>query len=117
MTIFFPQLLQAGLHYDVLGTGVRLMVWTSTFILVAPAVGALVDRIGERPLMVSGVQSFMNGFGPAIWVSSGLALAGAICGLALPARHRHEVVAAIPSSPERALEWDQALPRDARSAR
>jgi EmrB/QacA subfamily drug resistance transporter len=36
---FFPQLLQTGLHYDVLQTGLRLMVWTSTFILVAPAVG------------------------------------------------------------------------------
>jgi EmrB/QacA subfamily drug resistance transporter len=52
---FFPQLLQTGLHYDVLQTGLRLMVWTSTFILVAPGVGALVDRIGERPLMVSGL--------------------------------------------------------------
>ena len=52
---FFPQLLQTGLHYDVLQTGLRLMVWTSTFILVAPVVGALVDRVrtapdGQRPL-------------------------------------------------------------------
>jgi hypothetical protein len=31
------------------------MVWTCTFIIVAPGVGALVDRIGERPLMVSGL--------------------------------------------------------------
>jgi MFS family permease len=194
---FFPQLLQAGLHYDVLGTGVRLMVWTSTFILVAPAVGALVDRVGERPLMVSGLllqcgatawiasiarpglpfshlvvplvvagvgismaipsaqnsvvgsatvetagklaginsmmrelggvfgiavaaavfagfgsyasaQAFINGFGPAIWVSSGLALLGALCGLALPARRHHEVISAIPSSPEPAIELEEA---------
>jgi MFS family permease len=194
---FFPQLLQSGLHYGVLQTGLRLMVWTSTFILVAPAVGALVDRIGERPLMVSGLliqaggtawiasiarpglpfshlvvplvvagvgvsmaipsaqnsvvgsatvetagklaginsmmrelggvfgiavavavfasfgsyassQAFTNGFGPAIWVSSGLALLGVLCGLALPARHHHEVISAVPSLPERAIELDEA---------
>jgi EmrB/QacA subfamily drug resistance transporter len=52
---FFPQLLQIGLHHDVLQTGLRLMVWTCTFIIVAPGVGALVDRIGERPLMVAGL--------------------------------------------------------------
>ena len=34
-------------------------------------------------------QAFTNGFGPAIWVSSGLALLGAACGLALPARRHH----------------------------
>jgi EmrB/QacA subfamily drug resistance transporter len=194
---FFPQLLQAGLHYDVLQTGLRLMVWTSTFILVAPAVGALVDRIGERPLMVSGLliqcggtawiasiarpglpfshlvvplvvagigismaipsaqnsvvgsatvetagklaginsmmrelggvfgiavavavfegfggyasaQAFTNGFGPAIWVSSGLALIGALCGLALPSRRHHEVISAIPSLPEPTIELEEA---------
>src|SRR4029077_2984854 len=64
---FFPQLLQAGLHYDVLQTGLRLMVWTSTFILVAPAVGALVDRIGERPLMVSGLLIQCGG---TAWIAS-----------------------------------------------
>ena len=40
-------------------------------------------------------QTFTNGFGPAIWVSSGLALLGALCGLALPARRRREVLAAM----------------------
>ena len=178
---FFAQLLQTGLHYDALQTGLRLMVWTSTFILVAPGVGALVDRIGERPLMVAGLliqcggtawiasiarpglpfshliapmivagvgismaipsaqnsvvgsatletagklaginsmmrelggvfgialavavfagfggyasaSAFVDGFGPAIWVSSGLALIGALCGLALPGRSRREVI-------------------------
>jgi EmrB/QacA subfamily drug resistance transporter len=194
---FFPQLLQAGLHYDVLQTGVRLMVWTSTFILVAPVVGALVDRIGELPLMVIGLllqcggtawiasiarpdlpfshlvvplviagvgvsmaipsaqnsvvgsatvetagklaginsmmrelggvfgiavaaavfagfgsyasaQAFINGFGPAIWVSSGLALIGAMCGLVLPARRHREVISAIPSLPEPAITLKEA---------
>ena len=194
---FFPQLLQTGLHYDVLQTGLRLMVWTSTFIVVAPIAGALVDRIGERPLMVSGLliqaggaawiasiarpglpfshlivplivagvgismaipsaqnsvvgsatqetagklaginsmmrelggvfgialavavfagfggytsaQAFVNGFGPAIWVSSGLAVLGALCGLALPSRRRREVIGPLPAVGEPAIELEQA---------
>jgi EmrB/QacA subfamily drug resistance transporter len=184
---FFPQLLQIGLHYDPLQAGLRLMVWTGTFILVAPGVGALVDRIGERPLMVSGLLiqcggtawiaaiarpglpfshlvvplivagvgismaipsaqnsvvgsatletagklaginsmmrelggvfgiavavavfagfggyatagTFVDGFGPAIAVSSGLALLGALCGLALPSRRRREVITLRPAA-------------------
>jgi EmrB/QacA subfamily drug resistance transporter len=194
---FFPQLLQTGLHYDVLQTGLRLMVWTSTFILVAPGVGMLVDRIGERPLMVSGLliqsggtawialiarpglpfshlvvpmivagvgismaipsaqnsvvgsatletagklaginsmmrelggvfgiavavavfaafggyasaQAFTDGFGPAIGVSSGLALLGALCGLALPRRSRREVIVPIAPTAIPAIELKEA---------
>jgi MFS family permease len=163
------------MHHSPLQAGLRLMVWTATFIVVAPAVGAVVDRIGERPLMVAGLliqcggsawialiaspslpfshlvvplivagvgismaipsaqnavvgavslesvgkvaginsmmrelggvfgiavtvavfagfggyasaQAFTDGFGPAIGVSAGLALLGALCGLALPGR-------------------------------
>jgi EmrB/QacA subfamily drug resistance transporter len=52
---FFAQLLQVGLGYDVLGAGLRLLPWTGTFLVVAPLAGALVDRIGERPLLVTGL--------------------------------------------------------------
>jgi EmrB/QacA subfamily drug resistance transporter len=52
---FFAQLLQTGLGYGPLGTGVRLLVWTATFITVAPVAGALADKIGERPLMTTGL--------------------------------------------------------------
>src|SRR3954471_11474025 len=52
---FFSQFLQNGLGFDVLGAGLRLMPWTGTFLLVGPAAGALTDRIGERPLMVTGL--------------------------------------------------------------
>src|SRR5581483_7085457 len=52
---FFAQLLQTGLGYYPLQTGLRLIPWTVTFITVAPVAGALVDRIGERPLMVTGL--------------------------------------------------------------
>jgi EmrB/QacA subfamily drug resistance transporter len=52
---FYAQLLQTGLGYGPLETGLRLMPWTATFITVAPIAGALADRIGERPLMVGGL--------------------------------------------------------------
>jgi EmrB/QacA subfamily drug resistance transporter len=52
---FYAQLLQTGLGYGPLDTGLRLIPWTATFITVAPIAGALADRIGERPLMVGGL--------------------------------------------------------------
>jgi EmrB/QacA subfamily drug resistance transporter len=52
---FFSQLLQTDLGYGPLGAGLRLMPWTATFITVAPIVGSIVDRVGERPLMVTGL--------------------------------------------------------------
>jgi hypothetical protein len=53
-------------------------------------------------------RAFTNGFGPAIWVSAGLALLGALCGLALPSRRRREAIGALPSTPEPAIELKQA---------
>jgi EmrB/QacA subfamily drug resistance transporter len=194
---FFSQLLQTGLHYDPLGAGLRLMAWTGTFILVAPVVGALVDRIGERPLMVSGLLiqcggnvwiasiahpglpfshlvvplvltgvgismaipsaqnsvvsavsiesvgkvaginsmmrelggvfgiavavavfagtggyasagAFTDGFGPAVGVSAGLALLGALCGLALPGRRGREVSVGVLPTATPAIEVEKA---------
>jgi EmrB/QacA subfamily drug resistance transporter len=52
---FFPLMLQNALGYGPLEAGLRLMPWTVTFITVAPVVGALVDRFGERPFMVGGL--------------------------------------------------------------
>jgi EmrB/QacA subfamily drug resistance transporter len=52
---FYAQLLQTGLGYGPLQTGLRLLPWTATFITIAPLAGALADRIGERPLMVTGL--------------------------------------------------------------
>jgi EmrB/QacA subfamily drug resistance transporter len=53
---FLPQLLQIAMGDGPLQTGLKLMPWTATFITVAPAAGALSDRIGERPLMVVGLS-------------------------------------------------------------
>ena len=52
---FFAQFLQTGLGHGPLGAGLRLLPWTATFMTVAPIAGALADRIGERPLMSTGL--------------------------------------------------------------
>jgi EmrB/QacA subfamily drug resistance transporter len=53
---FYAQLLQTALGYGPLGAGLRLLPYTATFMTVAPIAGALADRIGERPLLVSGLM-------------------------------------------------------------
>src|SRR5829696_679715 len=62
----FSQLLQNAMGYDALGAGLRLMPWTGTFLLVGPVAGALTDRIGERPLMVTGLLIQAAG---TIWIA------------------------------------------------
>ena len=59
---FFAQLLQIVLGHDALGAGLRLLPWTATFITVAPAAGALADRIGERLLLSVGLALQAAGF-------------------------------------------------------
>jgi EmrB/QacA subfamily drug resistance transporter len=63
---FFAQMLQTALGYGPLDAGLRLLPWTITFITVAPVVGALADRLGERPFMVGGLTLQALGMG---WVA------------------------------------------------
>ena len=63
---FFAQMLQTALGYGPLDAGLRLMPWTVTFITVAPLVGNLVDRFGERPFMVGGLTLQALGMG---WIA------------------------------------------------
>ena len=63
---FFAQMLQTALGYGPLDAGLRLMPWTVTFITVAPVVGSLVDRFGERPFMVAGLSLQTLGLG---WIA------------------------------------------------
>jgi MFS family permease len=89
---FYGQLLQVVVGHDALGAGVRLMAWTGTLLLVAPAAGALADRIGERPLIVAGLSlqaaamlwfalvvdvdvSFLDALGPFVVGGLGVSLA------------------------------------------
>lgn len=57
------QYFQLGLGYSPLGTGVRFLPWTGTPFLVAPVAGMLADRIGARPLIVTGLALQAMGLG------------------------------------------------------
>jgi EmrB/QacA subfamily drug resistance transporter len=63
---FFAQMLQTALGYGPLDAGLRLVPWTVTFITVAPLVGNLVDRFGERSFMVAGLSLQALGMG---WIA------------------------------------------------
>jgi EmrB/QacA subfamily drug resistance transporter len=52
---FSAQFLQVGLGYDALGAGLRLLPWGIAPLIVAPRAGLWADRIGERPLVVTGL--------------------------------------------------------------
>jgi EmrB/QacA subfamily drug resistance transporter len=49
------QFLQTALSYGPLGAGLRLLPWTATLFVFAPLAGALVNRVGERSLIVFGL--------------------------------------------------------------
>jgi EmrB/QacA subfamily drug resistance transporter len=67
------QYFQLGLGYSPLATGLRLLPWTATPMVVAPLAGALADRIGTRPLLVTGLLMQAGGLA---WVASLAATAG-----------------------------------------
>jgi EmrB/QacA subfamily drug resistance transporter len=60
------QYFQLGLGYSPLQTGIRLLPFTMTPILIAPLAGAASDRLGRRPLIVAGLAIQALGFG---WVA------------------------------------------------
>ena len=73
---FVAQYFQLALGYSPLATGVRLLPWFATPMLVSPVAGALSDRIGRRPLIASGLLLQAAGFG---WVAlKGSAGAGSL---------------------------------------
>jgi EmrB/QacA subfamily drug resistance transporter len=92
---FLPQFLQVAQGNGPLGTGLRLLTWTAMLFVFAPIGGALVNRIGERALVVGGV--FLQAIGFA-WIAmiaapdlaygrivAPLMLAGAGVSMAMPA--------------------------------
>ncbi len=50
-----PSYLQAALGYPPLTTGLLLLPWTAVTIVITPAAAALADRIGNRPLLATGL--------------------------------------------------------------
>jgi predicted MFS family arabinose efflux permease len=92
---FMAQFLQAGLGQDPLAAGLRLLPWGVAPFLIAPRAGKLADRIGDRPLVVSGALLLAAGFAwlaviatPTVAYAAMLApivISSAGLGLALPA--------------------------------
>jgi EmrB/QacA subfamily drug resistance transporter len=90
-----PQFLQVTLGFGPLGAGLRLLPWTSTLFLTAPIAGAVVQKFGERPLVVAGLLMQAAGLGwIAMIAASGFAypamvvplvLAGVGVSMAMPA--------------------------------
>ena len=91
---FVAQFLQTGLGHDPLAAGLRLLPWGIAPLLVAPRAGALADRIGERPLVVTGLVLQAAGMAwmavttsptvPYLWLAAPMSLAGVGFSLALP---------------------------------
>jgi EmrB/QacA subfamily drug resistance transporter len=61
-----PQLLQSALGNGPLGAGLRLLPWTATLFVTAPVAGAMVNKVGERALVVTGL--LMQAIGLA-WIA------------------------------------------------
>lgn len=79
-----PQFLQTSLGYGPLGAGLRLLPWTATLFVTAPIAGAVVNKAGERPLVVTGLLMQAIGLGwIAMVVSSGVAYSSLIAPLVL----------------------------------
>lgn len=65
------QFLQTVQGFDPLGAGLRTLPWTAMPVLVAPIAGPLSDRIGGRPLLVTGL--FLQAIG-IIWLGAELSV-------------------------------------------
>ena len=79
-----PQFLQTALGYGPLGAGLRLLPWTATLFVTAPIAGAVVNKVGERPLVVIGLLMQALGLG---WIAAiaapGMAYASLVAPLLL----------------------------------
>jgi EmrB/QacA subfamily drug resistance transporter len=61
-----PQFLQVTLGFGPFGAGLRLLPWTATLFITAPVAGAVVNAVGERPLVVTGLLLQAVGLG---WIA------------------------------------------------
>jgi EmrB/QacA subfamily drug resistance transporter len=79
-----PQFLQTSLGYGPFGAGLRLLPWTATLFVTAPIAGAVVNKAGERPLVVIGLLMQTIGLGwIAVIVSPELAYSNLVAPLVL----------------------------------
>ena len=107
-TLFFlPQFLQVAQGFGPFGVGLRLLPWTATLFVFAPLGGSLVNRLGERPLVVVGLMLQAIGMAwIALIATPGLAyidlvapliLTGAGVSMAMPAAQNAVLGAVAPS--------------------
>lgn len=99
------QFLQVTLRYGPLGAGLRMAPWTATVFVVAIVAGKMVNRVGERNLIVAGLLLQAAGFawialiaGPSLHYPAMVApllVAGCGISLAMPAS-QNAVIGAVP---------------------
>jgi EmrB/QacA subfamily drug resistance transporter len=65
--VFLTEEFQLARGYTPLGTGLRLLPFFATPMIVSPLAGAFSDRIGRRPIIVTGLALQALGF---VWVAS-----------------------------------------------
>jgi EmrB/QacA subfamily drug resistance transporter len=77
-----PQFFQTVLGCGPLGAGLRLLPWTATLFVTAPVAGAVVNKVGERALVVAGLLMQAIGLGwIAMIVAPGIGYASLIAPL------------------------------------
>lgn len=101
------QFLQTALGYSPLEAGLRTLPWTGAPMLVAPLAGALADRIGNRPLLITGLALQAVGLGwiaaiagPGMsytWLAVALGIAGVGISMCFPTV-ANAVVGSVPQS-------------------
>lgn len=115
------QYMQFSLGYSPLGAGIRVLPWTATPLLVAPLSGVLSDRIGKRPVLVTGMALQAVGLGWfAVLATTGvgygqlvipLILAGVGISMALPIAPNAVVSAVMPQDMGKASGVNSTLQR------
>ena len=106
-TFLLAQFLQAAQGYGPLGAGLRILPWTATLFFMAPVAGSLINRVGEKRLVVVGMLMQAAGMGAiALTAAPGLTtlqlaiplvLAGCGGSLVMPAA-QSAVLNAVPQS-------------------
>jgi EmrB/QacA subfamily drug resistance transporter len=104
---FMAQFLQTALGQSPLQAGLRLIPWTGTVFIVSPIAGALVDKVGERPLVVGGLLMQAAGLAwvallartglPYAQMIPPLIIAGVGISMALPAAQNAVMGAVMPT--------------------
>jgi len=107
VVFLLPQFLQVAQGNGPLGAGLRLLPWTATLFVFAPIAGALINRVGERSLIVVGL--LLQAIGIA-WIGviitpdlayarlvTPLVLAGAGVSMAMPAAQNAVLSAVSPA--------------------